>query len=129
MTDYVETYNDFWREIVENPDGTLNRDQVMRELYDYRVVMEEVSKAYGEVTGGLLSKPNTAAHHIVAAVEERIEAVIRAVREQVAEELRADADAHRRVVERKPSEYDKVRLARARTLEDAASRITRWNAS
>jgi hypothetical protein len=47
------------------------------------------------------------------------------VRAKVAEELRADADAHRRLVARKPSEHDKARLARAMTLEDAAARIAR----
>lgn len=49
----------------------------------------------------------------------------RQVRAEVAAELRQDADAHRRVVERKPTEYDAARLARARTLDDAAARISR----
>ena len=35
MEDYEKEYNDFWKDIVENEDGTLNKDQVMRELYDY----------------------------------------------------------------------------------------------
>lgn len=78
MSDYAETYDDFWKEIVENPDGTLNRDQVMRELHDYRVLLEEVPKVYDEVTGGRLSKPNTAACHVIDAVNERIEAAIEA---------------------------------------------------
>lgn len=47
------------------------------------------------------------------------------VRAKVAEELRADAAAHRRLVARKPTEYDEARLARATCLDDAASRISR----
>lgn len=87
VPDYVQTYDDFWREIVENPDGTLNRDQVMRELHDYRTLLEEVPKAYDEVTGGRLSKPNTAAQHVIAAVDERIETAWKETREHVAVEI------------------------------------------
>jgi hypothetical protein len=85
--DYAETYADFWREIVENPDGTLNRDQIMRELHDYRVVMHEVALAYDDVTNGRLSKPNTAARHVVAAVDERIDTAVRDAKEEAASEL------------------------------------------
>ncbi|WP_119728355.1 hypothetical protein [Thermomonospora amylolytica] len=58
----------------------------------------------------------------LAAVLPAHEAMVRA---KVADELRADADAHRSLVTRKPSEHDAARLARARTLDDAATRITR----
>jgi hypothetical protein len=85
--DYAQTYEDFWREIVENPDGTLNLDQIMRELHDYRVVMHEVSIAYDDVTNGRLSKPNTAARHVVAAVDERIDTAVEDARQEAAEEL------------------------------------------
>jgi hypothetical protein len=47
------------------------------------------------------------------------------VRAKVAEELRAEADAHRRLVARMPSAHDEARLARAKTLDDAAGRIGR----
>lgn len=67
---YEETYDEFWKRIVEKPDGTLNVDQVKRELSDYAAFMSEVSKAYDELTGGKLSKPNTAAHHVVDAAKE-----------------------------------------------------------
>jgi hypothetical protein len=54
------------------------------------------------------------------------EAMVRAdERRKVAEELREDADAHRRLVARKPSQHDEARLARAKTLDEAAARITR----
>lgn len=66
--DYMRTYREFWARIVE-PGGRLDRDQIARELADYTVVMEEASKVYSELAG--LSKPNTAAGHILAAAEER----------------------------------------------------------
>jgi hypothetical protein len=66
--DYMGHYEQFWAAIVA-PDGVLDLDQVARELADYSVVMEEASKVYSELAG--LSKPNTAAGHILAAAEER----------------------------------------------------------
>jgi len=68
MPDYMVQYEAFWAPIVE-PEGVLDRDQVARELSDYSVVMEEASKVYSELAG--LSKPNTAAHYILSAAEER----------------------------------------------------------
>jgi hypothetical protein len=54
-----ETWNDFWKEIVCKPDGTLNVEQVKKELHDYKIVMDCASKAFDAVTGGRVSKPNT----------------------------------------------------------------------
>lgn len=56
---YQEEYEDFWKDIVENEDGTLNKDQIMRELSDYSMVMDNCERAYYEMTNGLISKPNT----------------------------------------------------------------------
>ena len=56
---YQEEYEDFWKDIVENEDGTLNKDQVMRELSDYSMVMENCASAYSEMTCGQISKQNT----------------------------------------------------------------------
>jgi hypothetical protein len=67
-TDYEKTYNDHWKRTVENEDGTLNKDQVMRELSDYTVVMDNASLVYSEIAN--LSKPNTAAHHVLAAADD-----------------------------------------------------------
>lgn len=67
--DYVKTYDEHWKGIVETEGGALNKDQVMRELSDYTVVMAEASKVYEEIAN--LSKPNTAAHHVIAAAEEK----------------------------------------------------------
>lgn len=66
--DYMVTYRRYWADIVE-PDGVLNRDQVARELSDYTVVMEQASAVYEELAG--LSKPNTAAVHILAGAEQK----------------------------------------------------------
>lgn len=57
--DYEINYEEFWKDIVENEDGTLNKDQVMRELSDYSMVMDNCSRAYYAMTDGIISKPNT----------------------------------------------------------------------
>ncbi len=57
--DYKKEYEDFWKEIVENEDGTLNKDQVMRELSDYSMVMSNCALAYCEMTNQRISKQNT----------------------------------------------------------------------
>lgn len=56
---YQEQYNDFWKDIVENEDGTLNKDQVMRELSDYSMVMDNCARAFALMTNGAISKQNT----------------------------------------------------------------------
>lgn len=89
VADPQRIYAEFWKDLVEHPDGTLNRDVVMRELSDFHEVMEQVSIAYCAVTGGRISKPNTAAHHVIGEVNERIEEAVRdaenALREEIAE--------------------------------------------
>lgn len=59
MKDYKQEYEEFWKNIVENEDGTLNKDQVMRELSDYSMVMDNCASAYSTMTNGRISKQNT----------------------------------------------------------------------
>lgn len=56
---YQEEYNDFWKDIVENEDGTLNKDQIMRELSDYSMVMDNCARAFCTMTKQRISKQNT----------------------------------------------------------------------
>lgn len=52
-------YQEFWKDIVENEDGTLNKEQVKKELCDFSMVMDNCTKAYCEMTCNIISKPNT----------------------------------------------------------------------
>lgn len=65
-----ETFEEFWRDIVTNADGTLDVDQVKRELHDYRTLLREVPRVYQRVTGGRISKPNTHADAVIGIVDE-----------------------------------------------------------
>lgn len=58
-TDYMQTYESFWKPIVENEDGTLNKDQVARELSDALTLQEHLTEIYGVVSGDRVSKPFT----------------------------------------------------------------------
>lgn len=57
--DYMQEYERFWKEIVEHPDGTLNRDQIARELADALTLQRHLSEIYSEVSSGQVSKPFT----------------------------------------------------------------------
>jgi len=67
---HEEIYNSLFKDIVENPDGTLNKDQVMRELADYTVILEEVPKVYCHITNGRVSYPNTHANVVIGIADE-----------------------------------------------------------
>ena len=79
MKSYEEiltTYNLTFKEFVENPDGTLNRDAVMRELYDYSIVAEQATKVYWNVTNGRVGNVFTKPEVIIAIAEDCIAELI-----------------------------------------------------
>lgn len=59
MEEVEKVYQEFWKDIVENEDGTLNVEQVKKELADFSMVMDNCSSAYEEMSGSLITKPNT----------------------------------------------------------------------
>ena len=59
MEEVEKVYQEFWKEIVENEDGTLNVEQVKRELADFSMVMDNCTSAYSEMTCCMISKPYT----------------------------------------------------------------------
>lgn len=73
VNDYEQTFEEFWREIVCNEDGSLNVDQVKRELHDYRTTLKNVPLVYDHVSGGMVSKPNTDAVHVIQFADEHYE--------------------------------------------------------
>jgi hypothetical protein len=69
MDNYQKNWNEFWAEICLNPDGSVNLDQVQRELSDFREMMNSVSTVYDHLTKGRISKPNTCAKVVIQEVE------------------------------------------------------------
>ena len=52
-----QIYQEFWKDIICNEDGSINIDAVKCELADYYKMLQEVPTVYSEITGGILSKP------------------------------------------------------------------------
>lgn len=63
MENYEESYELFWKGIVENSDGTLNTEQVKKELYDYKNLLKNASQVYSFFTQ--YSKPLTDSQFII----------------------------------------------------------------
>ena len=66
-----QVWHEFWAPIVMKGDQ-LDVEQVKLELFDYHTLLTEAKKVYMYITGGRLSKPNTAAFHIIAAHDEAV---------------------------------------------------------
>ena len=74
---YVDTYNDFWKELVEDKHGNLSKEKMMRELHDFKMVMENVSKVYMHITNSRISKPNTLAEVVIEQADEYYEDLVK----------------------------------------------------
>lgn len=58
-TDPEQQWQQFWREICTNADGSINLEQVKKELSDFSMLLSWVPRIYMHVTGGKVSKENT----------------------------------------------------------------------
>lgn len=63
-------YQEFWKPIIENPDGTINLEQLKKELADFSVCMSEVPKVYCHITGNRLSYVNYPAATVISVADE-----------------------------------------------------------
>jgi len=60
---------DFWKSIIYK-NGKLDEDQVLKELFDYYFVMQQVPKVYYHITNGLLSKLMYTAETVTAVADD-----------------------------------------------------------
>jgi methionyl-tRNA formyltransferase len=63
----------FWEPIVTKEDGSLDVEQVKKELHDFYIAMQEVPKVYCHITGNRLSKILYEASVVISAADERYE--------------------------------------------------------
>lgn len=54
-----DTYEIYWKCIIEDKNGTLNVDNLKEELYGYSLVMNNCTQAYTEMTNGKITRPTT----------------------------------------------------------------------
>lgn len=78
-----QEWEDHWKEICTHPDGSLNLDQIKKELSDFSFMIREVPKVYCEITGNRLSKPMYYANTVLRAHDDYLE-------EQEAEQIEED---------------------------------------
>ena len=64
-SEYEKTFREFWMPILTRG-GKLDLELVKKELYNYHVIMNNVSTVYMHITGNRISKPNTLANEIIA---------------------------------------------------------------
>lgn len=66
-----QVYQEFWKDIICNEDGSINVEQLKKELYDCSRMMDNVPIVYSEVTGGTLSYPTYKAETVVNIFREK----------------------------------------------------------
>lgn len=69
MRDYEKDWEELWKDIVLNEDGSINLGQLKKELSDYAFILEEVPKVYNHIAN--LSYPNYYASVIIAEADDR----------------------------------------------------------
>jgi len=74
--DVEKDWDEFWKPLVTKEDGTVDMEQVKKELSDYNMILEEVPKVYEHVTGGTLSKPNYPADVVITQADDHLNEVV-----------------------------------------------------
>lgn len=82
-------FDEFWRPIVCNQDGTIDQDKLNAELWDYYTFMGSAAEVYCEITGNQISKINTLPQAIIAVHEDHVQECIREAVEEETEDLRS----------------------------------------
>ncbi len=67
-----DIWKEFWEQILIKEDGSLDLEQVKKELADFHDLIHNASEVYDHVTGGTLSKPNSAPVYVIQFAEDRI---------------------------------------------------------
>jgi DNA helicase TIP49 (TBP-interacting protein) len=70
-------YEIFWKGIVENKDGSFNKEQIMKELSDYSFLLKQIPRVYEHATGGLMSKCMYNAEDVISRIDDNVNAIVR----------------------------------------------------
>ncbi len=81
-----EEYDNFWKDIVEK-DGVLDKEAVMNELADYKVLLHNVPIVYSHVTHGRISKQLTDADVVCSVADDCVTDLVNEAIEDYKEEL------------------------------------------
>lgn len=75
MKDYEQTWKEFWEPLLVK-EGTLDIDQVKRELHDYVAVMKMVPIVYDHITGGRITGIHSKPEHVISAAADHFRELI-----------------------------------------------------
>lgn len=75
-TDPEQQWQQFWQEICTNADGSINLEQVKKELSDFSMLLSWVPRVYMHVTGGKVSKVNTWPSVVTSLHDEHVEELV-----------------------------------------------------
>ncbi len=89
-TDPEQQWREFWQEICTNADGSINLEQVKKELSDFSMLLSWVPRVYMHVTGGRVSKVNTWPSVVISLHDEHVDEL---VEDAVRDELEARASS------------------------------------
>lgn len=64
-----DNYNSTWKEILENPDGSINKEQLKLELMDFSEMISRMTSLTSYVTRGTLSYPTYPLETIIEVAE------------------------------------------------------------
>lgn len=87
-----QIFQNFWKDIICNADGTINVEQVKKELADFHFVMEQVPKVYCHITGDLLSKVMYDAGSVIACADDRLNELIEEAKKDWEEDQKTKAE-------------------------------------
>lgn len=80
-------YEEFWKPIVENMDGSINKEQMIQELGEFKKVLDNVIYVYYIMTNGEYTNPLTDPELVIKAFVFKLEQEERAMKNRIAEDL------------------------------------------
>lgn len=76
MNEVEKLWQSHWKAICTHPNGSIDLEQIKKELYDFSFLLEQVPIIYCAVTGGKLSKPYYPSRVVIDAFEDHVETLI-----------------------------------------------------
>lgn len=62
-----------WNEIILNKDSSVNLEQIHKELQDFSMLIDHITKLYVYISGSMVSYPNTKPEVVIKLFENRLQ--------------------------------------------------------
>jgi hypothetical protein len=84
-----ERWDNFWKEILILPDGSIDVEQLKKELCDFSVLINNIPKIFDAITGGMVSKPMTDPDVVISLHDDYVDRMV----EQAVEDYKEENNA------------------------------------